>query len=112
MKINEIKPRISDEEIVVLKALFKDKEGAVEAIRKIFFPELSEENPILSNHDMWSHNFSLDGMSPEQMVIAVRARQMLIDHVEKALMVIKLIVSGDETSMEEIAQKAAKDSAK
>lgn len=111
MVINEDKNRISTTEIEVLKAMFEDREGAVEIIRKIFFPELATDNPLQMNKNMFI-DLDFEGMSPEAMVIAVLAQQKLVKHVEGCLSVIKALVGKKEESAEQVIARLTKNSAK
>lgn len=103
--------RMTTEDIAVLKAMFEDREGAVEVIRKIFFPELTADNPLQLNQDMWSQ-VNLTELAPEQALIQVQAQQKLIRHVEGALAVIKTLVGKKEESAEQVLARLQKDSAK
>lgn len=112
MEITKTVPRITETDLQALKGMFIGREGAVEVIRKIFFPELMSDAPLYQNQDMWTYNFSLADMTPEQKVIAVEARAQLIKHVEGSLSVIKALVGTKEESAEEALNRIKKDSAK
>lgn len=112
MKITDTDSRMTPDDVAVLKAMFEDREGAVEVIRKIFFPELRSDNPLFQNNDMWSQGFTLEGLSPEEKVIAVEARQMLIKHVEGALSVIRALIGKKDETPEQVLARLKKDSAK
>ena len=110
MKISDTKARISPEEIDILREMFDDREGAVNVIRKIFYPELTADNPIGANSDMWTgSNLHLDGMTPEQQVLAVTARIQLVDHVEGRLQVIRLLLGNRGESSEETLERINKE---
>lgn len=111
MKITDNKARMSPEEIAVLKAMFEEREGAVEVIRKIFYPELTADNPIHLNRDMFS-TLDLHGMTPEQKVIAVEAHQKLVNHVEGCLAVIKTLLGDKSETPEEVLARLQRDSTK
>lgn len=112
MTINEQKPRLTDKDLEVLRAMFLDREGAIDVVRKIFFPELTADSPIKLNGDLWTTNFDLTGMTGEQKVIAVEARQMMVNQIEGSLQVIRLIVGGKEETAEAVLARVRKDSAK
>ena len=112
MTINGKSSRLTDADLAVLRAMFLDREGAPEVLRKIFFPELTADDPIMLNGDMWSVNFDLDSMTAEQQIIAIKAHQKLIKHVEGCLKVIGLLVGTKEESAEEAIARVRKDSAK
>ena len=112
MTINEQKPRLSDQDLAVLRAMFLDREGAIDVIRKIFFPELTADSPIKLNNDLWTTGFDLSGMTPEQKVIAVEARQMMVNQIEGGLQVIRLMVGTKEETVEQAVARVRKDSSK
>lgn len=111
MKITDTKARMTNEDVAVLKAMFEEREGAVEVIRKIFYPELTADAPLHANKDMF-FDLNLEGMSAEQKVIAVEARQLLIKHVEGSLQVIKALVGNPGETPEQTMERLKKDSAK
>lgn len=104
--------RMTEKDIAVLKAMFEDREGAVEVIRKIFYPELTADAPIRLNQDMWSSCLLNADMTPEQKVIAVESHQKLLQHVEGCLGVIKTLVGKKEETAEQVLARLQKDSAK
>lgn len=111
MTISDNKSRMTEEDIAVLKAMFEDREGAVEVIRKIFYPELTADNPLQMNQDMWSQ-VPLTELGAEQALIQIQAQQKLVKHVEGGLSVIKVLVGEKNESPEQILERLTKDSAK
>lgn len=111
MKITDTNARMTLEDVTLLKAMFAERDGAVEVIRKIFYPELTADAPLHGNKDMF-FDLDLSGMSPDQKVIAVEARQMLIKHVEGSLSVIKALVGQSGETAEQTLARLKKDSAK
>ena len=105
------KARMTEADIAVLKAMFEDREGAVEAIRKIFYPELTADAPIQLNSDMWQQ-IPLTELSPEAAMIQVQAQQKLVRHVEGCLAVIRTLIGRKEESAEQVLARLQKDSAK
>lgn len=99
------------DDVAVLKAMFEDREGAVEVLRKIFYPELTADNPLQLNSDMYTQ-LQITEMSPEQALLAVTARQQLVRHVEGSLQVIKLLVGEKGETPEQALNRLRKDSAK
>ncbi len=104
--------RMTEADIAVLKAMFEDREGAVEVIRKIFYPELTADAPIRLNQDMWSSCVLSPDMSPEQKVVAVEAHQRLLQHVEGSLGVIKTLIGKKNETPEQVLARLQKDSSK
>jgi hypothetical protein len=112
MSVLDKNARMTEQDIAVLKAMFEDREGAVEVVRKIFYPELTADNPIRLNQDMWSSCMLTPEMTPEQKVIAVEAHQKLVLHVEGCLGVIKTLIGKKSESPEQVLARLQKDSAK
>lgn len=102
---------MTPEDIAVLKAMFEDREGAVEVLRKIFYPELAVNNPIHMNNDFFTQ-LVISEMSPEEAVLAVTARQQLVRHVEGAFQVIKTLIGKKDETPEQILARLQKDSAR
>jgi pyruvate kinase len=111
MQITDTNARMTPEDIAVLKAMFEDREGAVEAIRKIFYPELTATNPISLNNDFLTQ-LNISEMTPEQALLAVTARQQLVRHVEGCFQVIKTLIGSKSESPEQVLARLQKDSAK
>jgi hypothetical protein len=112
MKISDKNARMTPEDIAVLKAMFEDREGAVEVIRKIFYPQLTADNPILANKDVWSDNLNIDSLTPEQAIIEIKAHQKLINRVEGSLAIIKHLIGEKDETPEQVLARLQKDSAK
>ncbi len=111
MKINDTESRMTTQDIATLKAMFEDREGAVEAIRKIFYPELTSGNPINLNNDFLTQ-LQISEMTPEQALIAVTARQQLVRHIEASFTVIKTLIGERGESPEQTLKRLQKNSAK
>lgn len=103
--------RISDAEMELLSSTFANKPELLKLIRKFFLFEISPEDPIGKSMDMWT-NLDLSEMTPEKMVIAVSARQMLIRHLDGALLHLARIAGETPGTAEEIAKRLQKDSTK
>ncbi len=112
MKITDSKPRMTPEDIAVLKAMFEERDGAVEVIRKIFYPQLTADNPIHSNQDMWYPGLDLSNMTNEQKIIAVEAHGKLVKHVEGCLAIIKMLVGEKNESPEQVLKRLQQNSSK
>ena len=102
---------MTKEDIAVLKAMFEGREGAVDALRKIFYPELSAQNPINLNNDLFTQ-LQISEMPPEAALLAVTARQQLVRHIEGSFQVIKALIGSKEESPEQVLARLQKDSAK
>jgi hypothetical protein len=104
--------RMTEQDIAVLKAMFEDREGAAEVIRKIFYPELTADAPIRLNQSMWSSCHLAPDMTPEQKIIAVESHQKLMQHVEGCLGVIKTLIGKKGETAEQVLARLQRDSAK
>ncbi len=103
--------RLTDQDYALIKSMFADNDANLKVLRKIFFPELSADNPVGMNFDLWTQT-NFDGMSAEEMVIAVQARKMLVMHVEACLQMLKTIAGSKEETPEQTKNRLMKDSAK
>ncbi len=103
--------RITDEEIEILKGMFKDNDKLLKVLRKIFLPEITPDAPIGENIDLWMTT-PIKDMSPEQVTINVTARNHLIQHVEQSLAQLKVLANTDAKTLEEIQENIKKDSSK
>lgn len=103
---------MTPEDIAVLKAMFEDREGAVEVIRKIFYPELTADNPIFGNHDMYTETLQLDGLGEREQVIEVKSHLKLVRHIEGRLSIIKQLIGEKGETPEETLARIQKDSAR
>ena len=112
MKITDTDSRMTPEDVAVLKAMFEEREGAVEAIRKIFYPELTSDAPIFQNKGFLGQCKLTPEMTPEQKIIEIEAHQKLNHHIEGCLSVIKLLVGTKDETPEQIITRLQKDSSK
>jgi len=103
--------RMTDHDFALLKSMFAGKDENLKVLRKVFYPEKEDMNPIGMNFDMWS-KLDLSGQSPEEQIITVRANSMLVHHVESCLQIIKTLAGSEEETPEETKARLQKDSAK
>lgn len=103
--------RMTVADIDRLKAMFADDDDNLKVLRKVFFPEKDDMNPIGMNFDMWS-KLDLSGLSPDQALIVVQANKMLVEHVEQCLRMIKTLAGTKQETAEETLKRLTKDSAK
>ena len=102
---------ITQEEIQLIKATFKDNEPLMVAIRKLMYPVIDPNAPIGEQVDLWM-NVDIDGMSAEQALINMKARNLFIGHVEGGLNKLKMLANMDEKTPEELKESAKKNSSK
>lgn len=104
--------RLTDAELAWFNATFADNDTALKALRKVFLYQLDDDDtPIGLARDMWT-TLDLKNLSHEDKLILVEARQMMINHLEGALRVIKMIAGTKKESPEQIVARLQKDSAK
>jgi hypothetical protein len=103
--------RITDEEFATIKSLYADNEAAIKMLRKIFLPEVEPNAPLGQNIDLWM-TLDLGDQSPEQAIINLKARNLLIQHVEQRLMQLKTLAGTKTETVEETKKKLIKDSSK
>ena len=101
--------RITDDELTVAKAVFSGNDMLLKFLRKIFLPEISANAPIGENIDLWM-TFPVEGLSLEEALINLKARNALITHIERQLMVIKVLAGSKEESIEETKRKLQQNS--
>ena len=103
--------RITDEEFATIKSLYADNEAAIKMLRKIFLPEVEPNAPLGQNIDLWM-TLDLADQSPEQAIINLKARNLLIQHVEQRLIQLKTLAGTKNETVEETKKKLVKDSSK
>lgn len=103
--------RMSDADFAMAKALFADNDDALKFLRKIFFPELAHGNPVGINFDLWS-KLDLNGLQPDQKLIKVEAHQMLVNHIEACLGILKTLAGTKNETADETKTRLTKDSSK
>lgn len=103
--------RITPDEIKLVKAVFKDNEPLLRLFRKIFLPELDPTAPIGQMIDLWM-TVDVKDMTPESALINIKARNMLITHIDQMLMTLSLISKQEDMSLDEAKAKVKADSSK
>jgi hypothetical protein len=103
--------RMTDDDFARIKGMFADNDGNLKVLRKIFFPELSDTNPVGMNFDLWT-KLDLTGLSPEQKVIKVEANQMMVAHIEACLSMLKTLAGSKDETPEQTRKKLIQNSSK
>lgn len=103
--------RISPDELEIIRRAFGGNEALLKLMRKIFLPELSADNPIGQNIDLWM-TIPVTELSPEEALINLKARNTLVSHLDQQLMVLKVLSEREELTTGEVKAKAEKDSTK
>ena len=110
MELFEKNARMTEQDIATLKAAFEQNDGLAVVLRKILYPELTADAPIHLNNDLMT-NYPL-GDDKDMALVKVLARQMLVQHVEGSLNVIRTLVGKKEESPEQILKRLQKDSSR
>lgn len=103
--------RFTEAELGLMKATFKDNEPLLKLLRKIFLPELDPQAPLGEMIDLWMSLPTKD-QTPEQIAIALTARNSLIQHIDMQLMQLKSLAGAESLTPEEVQARAKMDSAK
>lgn len=103
--------RITEDEMRLIRATFKDNEPLLRLMRKMFLPEIDPSAPIGQMIDLWM-TVNVNEMSAEEALVNIKARNSLISHVDQQLMSLKLISSTEPVSAEKASVKVVADSAK
>lgn len=101
--------RYTDNELNLIQATFKNNEELLKLLRKAFLPELDPEAPIGQTIDLWM-TIPLDGLTPEQAIINLKARNSLISHVDQRLMELKVLAESDNLTPEQAVERLRKNS--
>jgi hypothetical protein len=103
--------RISDLELSALKNTFAENDTLLKTLRKIFLPEVTADAPIGQNIDLWM-TLDINGMSPEEAMLNLKARNSLIGHIENCLLQIKILAGQKEETVEQTKERIKKNSSK
>jgi hypothetical protein len=103
--------RITDDELEIIKHTFAGNEKLLKLLRKIFLPEINAYAPLGQNIDLWM-TLQIEGLSSEQALINLKARNSLIQHIEMQLLALKALAGNKEDSVEQTKERLKKDSAK
>lgn len=103
--------RINDKDIELIKSLYTDNVDALKLLRKVFLPEITSDAPLGQNIDLWM-SAPIDDMSPADALINIKARNQLIQHVERCLMILATIAGQKGESIEQTKARLQKNSTK
>jgi hypothetical protein len=74
--------RFNPQELSIIKNTFKGSEELLRVMRKIFLPEVLPYAPLGQTIDLWM-TIPVDQLTPEEIVINLKARNMLITHLDQ-----------------------------
>lgn len=103
--------RINDEDLTQIKSLFADNESGLKVLRKVFLPELSPDVPLGQNIDMWM-GVEINGLSAEDALINLKARNFIINHIEGCLNQLKFLAGLKSETVEQTKERLMKNSTK
>ena len=101
--------RFSEEELGVIKGVFKNNPKLLKLLRKVFLPEYDPNAPLGQTVDLWM-TVDIRGLTPDQALIRLLARNELITHVEQQLLQLNILAESKTASdsAEEIMKNSAK----
>jgi hypothetical protein len=103
--------RINDAELSIIKNTFAGNIELLKLMRKIFLPEISAKAPLGGQIDLWMA-VKVDGVSPEEALINLKARNTLISHVETCLQMLNVLAGQKTETVEQTKTRLKKDSSK
>lgn len=102
---------LTENEQDMIRNTFKGNEPLLIALRKIMLPELEANAPIGDQIDMWA-NVQVDGIPAEEAITNIKARVMLMTHLEGGLMKLKALAEAKKLTKEEMEELNKKNSTK
>lgn len=103
--------RIKPEEIELIKSVFKGNQKLLKLLRKIFLPEIDPEVPLGQQIDLYM-TIPTQGLTMEEKLINLEARNNLIRHIESQLLQLMILAETDAKTLEEAREAMKKDSSK
>lgn len=103
--------RFTEEELAIIKTLFKDNEKGLKVLRKVFLPTYDFNAPLGQVVDLWM-TLNFQGMSPMEREVNIIARNQLITHIEQQLIQLQFLANEKEETEDEKKLKAEKNSTK
>lgn len=103
--------RYTDEEVNIIKSLFKGNDKALKILRKTFLPTYDYEAPLGQVVDLWM-TLKLDDQTPQQREVNILARNQVITHIEQQLIQLQFLANEVEETAEQKALREKKNSTK
>ena len=110
-EMNAQMPRFTENEIKELKVMFKDNDYRLKLLRKFFLPPFDYNAPMGYLFDIYGM-IPADNMSDQQAANLVRARNMLITHMNRMFIELESIANAKEETQKEKEERMRKDSVK
>ena len=103
--------RYTKEELDFIRSTFKGNDFALKTLRKVFLPEYDFNAPIGQTVDMWV-SLNLEQIPKEDREVVILSRNKLIVHLEKQIQELKILADIDSKTLDELEERAKKDSNK
>jgi hypothetical protein len=103
--------RINDTELAWLNATFAGNKEGLKTLRKLFLYEIAPSDPLGMGRDMWTE-LDLTNVPKEKRETLIEARQMMIGHINGALVVLAKLAGDAKETIEETQKRIAQDSSK
>ena len=103
--------RITDAELSLIKVQYAENDASLKLLRKIFLPEISPDVPIGQQIDLWMA-IPIDDLKGEDAIINIKARNMVIAHLEMCLQQLKVLAGMKQETVEQTKVRLHKDSSK
>lgn len=104
--------RYNEGEINLIKNTFKDNDGLLKLLRKVFAQPYDPNAPIHQTIDAWMAitEGPLLAMTPEDVKIWVLSRNKLLNHIEMCLTELQVLANREDLTEEQKAEKQRKNS--
>lgn len=103
--------RFNDAELQTIKDMFGNNPQRLKLMRKVFLPELERDAPLGQIIDL-AMSINTKDKSPEEIAIAVQARNELISHVEQMLIQLNVLANAPSETESERKVRLEKNSTK
>lgn len=103
--------KLSEAEISLIKNTFKGNEPLLIAMRKVFLPTYDVNSPIGDQQDLWM-NVEIDGKTPDEAMLNIKARALFMAHMEGGLTKLKTVAEAATITAEQAKEALKKDSNK
>jgi hypothetical protein len=110
IKCNQYNNGNTRNEKELLRKTFGDNLPLLKLLRKVFLPEITADAPLGQNIDLWM-SVRIEDVMPEQALINLKARNILIQHIETQLQALNAL-SQPEPTAEEVKEINKKNSSK
>lgn len=103
--------RFTDSELALVKGTFAENEELLKLMRKVFLPELDPSAPIQQMIDLYM-TLPTENQTPDEIAINLKARNILIAHLEMQLGQLRTLAGMKNESVEQTQERLQKNSNK